>query len=326
MTRSIGVLHPDGHDPVAVAESAAGLGYDRFYAGELWGSDAFVELARAGSVDIGLGTAIANVYSRTPATLAQAAATLQRQAEGDVVLGLGTSTPRAVESLHGLSFDRPVRRLHESAELAGLLLRSGSAVEYDGEVVGADGAPGFDVDVPVYTAALGAAARRATGRVADGWIPHNIPFDRLSAAFETVAAAARERDRDPDDITVAPYVPAAVADDPASAQAALRGHVAYYVGSGAGYRRAVGDVFPEAAAAIAEAWQAGNRDGARAAVTGEMIDSLGVAGTPAAAREQFAAILDRDVIDAPIVVVPRNATDLATQTLEALAPATLDSR
>ena len=319
MANSIGVLHPAGHDPVEIADLAASLGYDRFYTGELWGSDSFVELALAAETPIDLGTAVVNVYSRSPATLAQAAATLAARTSGDVVLGLGTSTEQAIESIHGQSFDRPVRRLHETAELAGRILRSADPVEYEGETVGAGGVPGFDVDVPVYTAALGAAARRATGRVADGWIPHNIPFDRLDAAFETVAGAARERDRDPAAITVAPYVPAAIDEDPDRAEAALRGHIAYYVGSGEGYRRAVGEVFSKEADAIASAWQAGDRAAARAEVTEEMVRAMGIAGVPAEGREQFRALCERDVVDAPIVVVPRNATELAETTIEALA-------
>ena len=324
MTGTIGVLHPATHDPVTIAERASALGYDRFYSGELWGSDSFVELARAGGVDIDLGTAIVNIYSRSPATLAQAAATLETGASGDVALGLGTSTEQAIESIHGLSFDRPVRRLHETAELAGQILRSDERVTYEGETVAAGGVPGFDTEIPIFTAALGAAARRATGRVADGWIPHNIPFDRLEDAFETVAAAATERGRDPDAITVAPYVPAAVADDPSVAKDALRGHIAYYVGSGEGYRRVVGAAYPDAAETIAARWAEGDRDAARRAVSEEMIEDLGVAGSPETALAQFRSVVERSVIDAPILVVPRNATDLAENTLEALAPAAED--
>ncbi len=175
--------------------------------------------------------------------------------------------------------------------------------------------------MPVYTAALGPAARRATGRVADGWLPHNIPFPELSSAFGTVAETAREAGRNPGEVTVAPYVPAAVASDPAEARAAVRGHLAYYVGSGEGYRRAVATTFPDEAARIAEAWAAGERDAAREAVTGEMVDALGVAGTPETARERFAAVSSLDVVDHPIVVVPDGVDEATTErTVEALAP------
>lgn len=321
MTTPYGVLLPRDRDPATFGRRAADFGYDRLWLGELWGYDAFVTLTRAADVPIGLGTAIANVFSRTPATLAQAAATVDEAAGDDgFVLGLGTSTPRAIETIHGEEFDRPVRRLHETAELAGRLLRSDERVDYDGETVGASGAPGLDTDVPVYTAALGAAARRATGRVADGWLPHNVPFDRLEAAFETVAETARERGRSPDEITVTPWIPSAVAEDEAAARDAVRGHLAYYVGSGEGYRRAVGASFPDAAEAIADAWGRGERDAARERVTDEMVDALGVAGTAETAPDRLDAILDRDVVDAAVLVVPTGAEDLLDRTVETLAP------
>ncbi len=97
-------------------------------------------------------------------------------------------------------------------------------------------------------------------------------------AFEVIADAARDTGRDPNEITVAPYIPAAVSTDEAAAYDALRGHLAYYIGSGEGYRRAI--AFFEEADRIATAWRNGDREGASDAVTDEMVHALGVAGTP----------------------------------------------
>jgi 5,10-methylenetetrahydromethanopterin reductase len=324
MSRGIVLPRGDVPDVRAVAVRCENLGYDACWTGELWGRDAFVTLtAVADAVSrIDLGTAIVNVFSRSAATLAAAAATLTEVAPAGVRLGIGPSTEKAVADLHGRSYDRPVRRLHETAELVAAFTRGEGRVDYDGETVSVADFPALDADVPVYTAALGPAARRATGRVADGWLPHNVPFPELSSAFETVADTAREAGRDPDAITVAPYVPAAVADDPGDARAAIRGHLAYYVGSGEGYRRAVASAFPDAADRIAEAWRAGERDAARDAVTDEMVDALGVAGTPETARERFEAVASLDTVDHPIVVVPDGASEATTgRTIEALAPA-----
>jgi len=321
VTTPYGVLLPDGCDADQFARRAADLGYERLWLGELWGEDAFVRLTRAADAPIGLGTAVVNVFSRTPATLAQAAATVDEAAGDDrFVLGLGTSTATAIESLHGESFDRPVRRLHETAELAGRLLGDAEAVDYDGETVGASGAPGLDVDVPVYAAALGPAARRAVGRVADGWLPHNVPFDRLEPAFDTVAETARERGRSPDDVAVVPWVPCAVADDEGVARDAVRDHLAYYVGSGEGYRNAVAESFPDAAEAIASAWERGDRDEASQRVTDEMVAAIGVAGTPETAPDRLDAVLDRDVVDAAVLVLAGGAKPLLDSTVDSLAP------
>ncbi|MFC7172922.1 LLM class flavin-dependent oxidoreductase [Haloplanus litoreus] len=322
---SRGVVIPRGGvaDAREFAVRCENLGYDACWTGELWGRDAFVTLTAAAAVvdELTLGTAIVNVFSRSAATLAAAAASLDEVAPAGVRLGIGPSTPKAIEDLHGRPYDRPVRRLHETAELVAAFTGDEGRVEYEGETVAVADFPALDADVPVYTAALGPAARRATGRVADGWLPHNVPFTELADAFGTVAETAREAGRDPDEVTVAPYVPAAVDDDPDAARAAIRGHLAYYVGSGEGYRRAVATAFPDASERIAEAWRAGDRDAARGAVTAEMVDALGVAGTPDRAREQFRNVAGLDVVDHPIVVVPDGADETTTErTVAALAP------
>lgn len=319
-----GVLLPDTReiDGPEMAERADQLGYDSVWLPELWGDNALVRLADlAHRIDCDLGTAIVNVYSRTPAVIAAAAATLDDVAPGRVTLGLGVSTPKAIEDLHGLAFDRPARRGHETIELVTQFTSGEGRVNYDGELVSVQDFPAQEADVPIYYAALGPANRRVVGRLADGWIPHNIPFRGLESAFETVATAATEAGRDPDDITVAPYVPAAVGEDEDAARNAIRGHVAYYVGSGEGYRRAVATEFPEEADAVADAWRSGDRKAAAGNVTEEMIDALGVAGTPEQARQRLAEIVKETSVDYPILVVPAQAAvEFGDSTLEALAP------
>jgi len=317
------VLAPEDWDDTAtLAEQAESLGYEGIWLTELWGRDAFVSLSQAATVtdDLELGTAIVNVYGRTPATLAQATATLVGIAGDRVRLGLGTSTKKAIEDLHGMAFENPPRRLHESVELTREFLTAEGRVEYDGKAFDVADFPALGADVPIYAAALGPSNRRATGRTADGWLPHNIPFEHLGEAFETVAETAESAGRDPDTIETAPYVPSAVSDDPEEAKASIRGHIAYYVGSGEGYRKAVAQHFP-AAEDVAEAWRSGDRGDARAAVTDEMVEALGVAGTPEQAREQFDRIASIDAIDEPIVVIPVGTEqETAQYTIEQLAP------
>lgn len=322
----VSVVMSARRDPVEFARAAERHGYDGVWTGELWGRDAFVALARVVErVEVDVGTSIVNAYSRSPAELAQAAATLDAATDAGVTLGIGPSTRKAIEDLHGASFDNPARRLHETVELASAFLGDEDAVDYDGELFSVRDFPGLDADVPVYTAALGPATRRATGRVADGWLPHNVPFARLEEAFETIERTAREAGRDPDAIDVVPYAPAAISDDRDVAVDTVRGHLAYYVGSGEGYENAVASAFPEEAAAIADAWRRGNRGDAREQVTEEMVDALGIAGTPDDAREQLRALHDRPVVDGVMVVTPDNADpDVEAATVRELAPDRLD--
>ena len=309
-------------DPVEVAVQAESLGYDAVWLPELWGeSSPVTATAIAENTDrIDVGTAIANVYSRSPAVLAMTAVTLAERSDDRFVLGVGTSTRKAVEDLHGADFDRPVRRAHETIELIRRFTRGEGPVDYDGELFEVADFPSLEHEVPVYGAALGPANRRVVGRLCDGWMPHNVPFPELDDAFETVAETAREAGRDPDEITVAPYVPTAVADDEAEARDAVRGHVAYYVGSGEGYERAVASSFPEETERVAGAWREGDRGAARAAVTDEMVDALGVAGTPDTAPEALDRLFEETPIDRPILVAPSSAPKLAMETVEVMAP------
>ena len=311
-----------GIDPVDVAARAEELGYDSVWLPELWGEAAPVTAtAIVEHTDrIAVGSAIMNVFSRSPAVLAMTAVSLAERSGDRFVLGLGTSTRKAICDLHGMEFDRPVRRAHETIELVRRFTRGEGPVDYDGELFSVADFPSLEREVPIYGAALGPANRRVVGRLCDGWMPHNVPFPSIDEAFETVAETAREAGRDPDDIAVAPYVPTAVSEDEAEARDAIRGHVAYYVGSGEGYERAVAGSFPEAAEAVAEAWRSGDRDAARAAVTDEMVDALGVAGTPETAPDALARLVDETVIDRPILVAPTSAPELAEGTVEAMAP------
>lgn len=319
---SHGLLLPHlDEDPATLAERAEERDYGSVWLGELWGNSSIVKLTEIATrtADIELGSAIVNVYSRTPAALAMTAATLDRTADGRFTLGVGTSTPKAIEDLHGMAFDRPVRRAHETIELTKAFLADDGRVDYEGEIFSVADFPSLGRDVPVYHAALGKANRRVVARLCDGWIPHNVPFPDLGDAFEYVAEHTPE-DRDPDEITVAPYVPAAVSDDSGEARDVIRGHVAYYVGNGEGYRRAVAGGFPDEAERVADAWRSGDRERAAGEVTDEMVAALGVAGTPEEAREQFHDVAALDAVDRPLVTIPNNGTHLAERTIEELAP------
>lgn len=327
---SHGLLLPgvSGVNRTTLAARAEELGYESVWLGELWGASSPVGLAEiAGQTEtITLGTAIVNVFSRTPATLAMTARSLDRASDGRFILGVGTSTQKAIEDLHGMEFDNPVRRAHETIELTKRFMgrgddSNGGRVAYDGEVFHTVDFPALDADTPIYHAALGRANRRVVARLCDGWLPHNVPFPSLDESFAYIADHAEKAGRDSADITVAPYVPAAVTDDPAVARDAIRGHIAYYAGSGEGYRQAVGSQFPDAADRIAEAWRAGERKAAAGHVTDEMVAALGVAGTPDEARTQLRTLVEDSVVDHPIVTIPQQAADeVAERTIDALAP------
>ncbi len=318
--------HPEDKSAGEWAVSAEDRGFDSVWMSEGWGADALVSLTEAAvlSDSIKLCTAIVNTYSRTPPVLAMAAATLQDISDGRFVLGLGASHPEIIEPLHGMAYDRPVRRMHEAIEIVKLLTSGSDSVSYDGEIFSVDDYPAFDEPVPVYNAALGEANRRATGRVADGWLPYVFPISKLDEAFETIARTAREAGRDPADIRVTPQILAAVDDDPEVAKDHVREYVAMYLGGLPNYRHALAEWYPDESKAVGAAWEDGGLDAAMGVVSDELLFEFGVAGTPDTARDQLRDIVNHDIIDTPILYVPRSVpTDARDRTIKELNPTTL---
>ena len=103
---------------------------------EIWGRDAFSQVAEmARYTDLTLCTGIVNLYSRSPATLAQTAASLHDLTKGKFILGLGLSGPIVIQDWHGVNYHTPspLQRTREYLEILSLIF-SGNRVNYSGEI------------------------------------------------------------------------------------------------------------------------------------------------------------------------------------------------
>ena len=82
---------------------------------ESWGREAFVMLGAIAALTnrIKLGTSIVSMFSRTPATLAMGAATLDNISSNRAIIGIGASTPVLAENWHGIKFEHPLDRMRE---------------------------------------------------------------------------------------------------------------------------------------------------------------------------------------------------------------------
>lgn len=204
-TRRSAVLH--------LACFAEELGYDSFSVAEGWGYDAGVLLTEiaARTSRIGLATGVLNVWGRTPASIAMLAAALAKASGGRFALGLGAGSPQLAEGLHDVPFRAPVRRLGAVARQVRALL--------NGERVSTrSGARGLRLaaptPVPLQLAALGPAAIRLAGEVADAWCPFLMPLSGLKEGVrvldEGAARVGRPRPR------VMPAIPAALSAEVAA--------------------------------------------------------------------------------------------------------------
>jgi F420-dependent oxidoreductase-like protein len=280
------------------ARLAEDAGYEGVWIPEAFGSDAFTLLGAlaAQTRRLRLATGIVNVFSRTPALLAQSFATLDEQSDGRAVIGLGTSGPVVVEHWHGLPFDRPARRLREAVEILRLAL-TGERVDYDGEIFKLRGfrllIRPVQPRMPIYLATLKPKAVRLTGEIADGWLPTHVSLRHVEALRAPLREGATAARRDPDGIDMAAFTLVACCDNGETARGLCREHLAYYVGGmGTFYHELLhGYAYGDIADRVQALWKAGDRAGAADAIPREVLDDLVIAGTP---QECLAALTARE--------------------------------
>jgi alkanesulfonate monooxygenase SsuD/methylene tetrahydromethanopterin reductase-like flavin-dependent oxidoreductase (luciferase family) len=246
---SVGVgvtpFQTDADATIRLAVRAEELGYSRFGSAEGWTHDAVVLLAQIAGVTsrIGLATAVLPVWSRTPAAIAMAAASLQRASDGRFALGLGAGSPPLVEGLHGMTWEQPVNRMRTTL-LAVRALLDGDRLPLDRENVRALrlGAPP-ERRVPILLAALAPSSVRLAGELADHWLPFLWARSRISdgRALLTEGEAAAEGATATE---VSASVPLAIAQDEETARQLAAGWLlAYLTRMGPLYPRVLRDQF-----------------------------------------------------------------------------------
>jgi coenzyme F420-dependent oxidoreductase len=311
-----------------LAERAERLGYDRVWQPETWGRDGVAAMTAIAerTDEIGIGSSILNVYSRSPALLGQTAATLQEHSGGRFRLGIGSSGPIVIDGWHGASFDRPLRRTREAVEIIKQVC-SGETVEYDGDIFQLSGfrlrASPPEPAPPVDVAALGPKNLELAGRFADGWHGTVLTPEGVADCAEHINRGAELGGRDPDDIRNTVTVTACVDEDPDVARDLVRQHLAFYVGGmGTYYRDALArQGYEDLANEIAEEWSSGNREAATDLITDDLLDDQAAAGTPEQAREGIQRFMEVDAVDAVGVSFPRGASvEKVQETLHAVSP------
>ena len=112
---SINLVLPQTTDEsiTSLAVRAEEFDYDGLWYEELWGTSSVVQLTdiAAHTDNVTFGTTVLNVLpariSRTPAVLVMTAATLDQVSDGRFCLGVGRSTKKVVEDLHGMDRENP---------------------------------------------------------------------------------------------------------------------------------------------------------------------------------------------------------------------------
>lgn len=328
----LGIAISGGPNPAEIVDLvilAERLGYESAWVAEGHGGDQFAILAACAmrTSRILLGTSISSVFVRTAPTIAMAASTVADLSGGRFILGLGSSHKAQVGPEHGVAYAKPLTRTRETVAFVRELIRAGRA-RIEGDTVRIEN---FELwyaprhrDVPVYLSAVFAKGIALCGELADGIILTRSTLRTAAPVRAQLAAAARLAGRDPAKIEVTTLLPTSVGETRDAAMAALRPGLAFYLGFFPRYNRMMAEHgFATEAAAIADAWQRGDRDAAERAVSDAMIDETSIAGTPEQCRARLEAYRQSG-IDVPIVspfARGPDAKDCFEAAIRACAPA-----
>ncbi|MCX5280255.1 LLM class F420-dependent oxidoreductase [Streptomyces sp. NBC_00198] len=291
-------------DEVAALEAA---GLDAVWVAEAYGFDSPTVMGylAARTERMRIGAAILNVYSRTPALIAQTAAGLDAVSGGRAIIGLGASGPQVVEGWHGKAYDRPLGRTRETIELTRRILRR-EVIDHHGITdmprPGGLGKPlkiltrPVRPEVPLYVASLGPANVRMTAEIADGWLPTLFIPEKAHQVWGTPLAEGRAlRDPSLGPLQVVAGGPLAIGEDAAALRDLVRPRIALYVGGmGAPGKNFYNDLavaygYEKEARLIQELYLSGRKAEAEAAVPDEFCELMSLCGPEGYVRDRVAA-------------------------------------
>jgi F420-dependent oxidoreductase-like protein len=313
-------------DTVDFVIQAERLGVDSVWSAEAWGSDAVTPLAylAARTERIKLGSGIIQTGTRTPALVAMTAATLQLLSDGRFLLGLGTSGPQVIEGWHGVSFDRPVTRMREIAEIVRLAL-SGERVSYQGahyQLPLADGegkalrlgmAPVSPV--PIYLATLGPRSLFLTGEIADGWLGTSFMPEHSEVFIDHIRHGAEEAGRSLADLDLHAGGVVAFADDPERLVDARRPGIAFTLGAmGSAKTNFYNEAFQRAgyqdlARRVQTLWLDGKREEAAELIPDEIVLQTNLLGTDEMVAERIRAYRNAGITTLRVAPSGANSTE-----------------
>ena len=174
----------------------------------------------AATQHIKLGLGVANPYTRSPALLAMASATLDRISGGRFLLGLGRSERFVIQDRMGIPYSKPLSTMEEAVAVIRNLLAGERVTSPAGQFrlgnVQLATKP-IQEKLPIYLAAIGPKALRLAGAIGDGVLLNAYtPTSYVRYAVGEVRRAAQEAGRDPDSIDIACMLVLRLTDDPKS--------------------------------------------------------------------------------------------------------------
>jgi alkanesulfonate monooxygenase SsuD/methylene tetrahydromethanopterin reductase-like flavin-dependent oxidoreductase (luciferase family) len=316
----IGIFNSPGRSLAKGIERAARadeLGFDSIYTTHIATRDSLAVLTAfaTATTNAKLGTGVLPIFSRTPCSTAQTAATIDELSGGRMVIGLGVSHKVTVENWFDSKIVKPVAQMREYAGIVRAILTGEQPP--DGEFFNSKFQfMGYEAreDLPIYIGALSPNMLQLAGEVGDGvmlWLCGPEYIERV--VIPEVTKGREKAGKTIDGFDVVAAVPVGLTDDPDAAREAMRGQLLTYA-SLPFYRKMLEASGWSADIAAFDAGMAdGDADKAKAGLSDEMIDSLIGAGDAEAVRSAVKRYQDAGTVSPCIGGLPGGEFDAAME-------------
>lgn len=290
-----------------VARRAESMGYRSFWTAETTGAEAFTLLSLAGEAapSLGLGTGVVALQLRTPMLTAMSGATLQAaHPESDIFIGVGISSPVVVGRWHGAEYgDKPIGQVREFLTVLRECL-SGEAVSFKGDHYSLSrsklGVRMGEKRPQIVLGALNERMLRLAGELCDGVLLNYLPASHVPWCVARVREGEAAAGRPPGSCTIHAYVHVGVVAREDGLELAKRDLFSYAVVDA--YAKAFTLAgYGDAITAVREANVAGDREGAVAAISDQMVDEIDIMGDHDGVAAAVRAYVDAGV-ESPIVM------------------------
>ena len=297
----------------------ADLGYTDIWSAESDGADGFTPLAMAAAWEprLRLGTAIIPAYTRSPACFAQSVASLADAAPGRFAIGIGSSSNVIVERWNGIPFVEPYKKVRDVVRF----LRDAFTYEKVAKSYDTFEVNGFKLGVrpeqppQILVAALREGMLRLAAREADGTIINWLSPTDVAKVAGVVRDAAGGEDRE-----IVARIFVCPSENTEVVRAAARFAIAAYMNVPvyAAFHEWLGRG-PQMQG-MWDAWKAGDRKAALAAIPDEVVDDLVVHGSPAQCRARIQEYFDNGVTTSSLAILPLDPDLKHWQAVRDLAP------
>ena len=266
-----------------------------------------------------IGMAIVPVYTRSPTVLAASADILGQALPGRFVLGLGSSSEAILQAFNGIKLEKPLTRVKETAILVRSMLQGEKSNFTAMDTVYSRGysQDPSEPTVPIYLAALRPKMIEMAAEVGDGVIFNLWPRSALPKMLEHVEIGAKRAGKRLEDVEIVNRFATIVSDDKSAAIEQFRRWFIPYFGNPVYNKFLAWCGYPDEAEELLEGWITRDRERTAAAFHDDLVEAIGVIGTPAEVRERIQTHVNEGITTSIISPVGKVSLDEAFETFDA---------